>query len=135
MSYVLAEAIEGYSGLFVCAAGNESKNNDFEEIYPASYTLPNMITVGASTKEDVMWSGSNYGKVTVDIFAPGLDILTTFVDGTCNYTYGTSLAAPFVAGVAALLLSEYPNMTAEQLKSTILACVAIVFLKHVVGWT
>lgn len=125
----LRTAIADYSGLFVTAAGNDNNNNDVKPYYPSAFNdLPNVISVGASNKRDQRYyehdgegGGSNYGATTVDIFAPGVDILTTreTVTGTRSFD-GTSVAAPFVSGVAALLLSLHPNLTAANLKTFIL---------------
>lgn len=125
--YPLSTVIENYSGLFVCSAGNENLDNDSEDIYPAEYTYPNLITVGASTTENEKWYLSNYGKNTVDIFAPGQNIMTTFTGGSYAVRHGTSIAASFVTGVAALLLSQYPEMTAAQLKNAIVSHAEIVY--------
>ena len=134
--YALATTISNYPGLFVCAAGNESKDNDVYSAFPASYTLSNLISVGGTTQTDQKASWSNYGKTTVDVFAPGDNILTCCrmqpcIDGECSQsshvangyhtTGGTSIAAPFVAGVAALVLSNNPNYTPGQIKQKIMS--------------
>lgn len=130
----LDEIIKTYSGLIVCAAGNEGRNNDGSNpIYPASYRLDNIISVGAHDKNNnrSVWSSgsSNYGEKTVDIYAPGGkgvkqnndNCYTTGVTES-GYTYfnGTSCASPHVAGVAALLLSINENLTIAQVKESIL---------------
>lgn len=118
-------AISNYSGLFVCSAGNANNNNDANPFYPACYNLDNIIVVGASTISDARWvdaeQSSNYGQTSVDIFAPGERILSTYTGGTYEYMTGTSMAAPHVAGVAALLLSQNPQLTPVQLKGRIMA--------------
>lgn len=123
--------IETYSGLFICSAGNSNQNIDIEATatYPASYNLPNMIAVGAVDEEDqrAMWAnsldednGSNYGANTVGIYAPGDNIFTLGFENDYTDWEGTSFSAPYVTGVAALLLSYNPNLTTAQLKSAIL---------------
>lgn len=128
-------AIANFPGLVVCSAGNDDNNNDTKQHYPSGHRLPNLIAVGASTENDTKWDDSNYGQTTVDIFAPGENILSCFPMNLCGGTYcgypghvshgyhymsGTSMAAPFVTGVAALLLSENPNLTPAQIKAKIM---------------
>ena len=117
---LLKAAIENYKGVFVCAAGNDSSNNDEYVYYPANYNYySNLISVGASDSNDSITDFSNYGKNNVDLFAPGEDIYSTIFDAAYQNKNGTSVAAPYVTGVAALLLSEYPSLTAAQIKTAI----------------
>lgn len=133
----LEEIIRNYNGLFICAAGNSNRNCDGNkngEVYPAKYMLPNMITVGAIDSDSSRTTYSNYGKITVSLFAPGDGILSCYplsmcLDGshdTLHYEEGyhikggTSMAAPYVTGTAALLLSKYPNLNISQIKNTII---------------
>lgn len=117
-------AIQNYSGLVVCSAGNNSQNTDQSMQYPSCYDLDNIISVGASTSNDTLWNssdqGSNFGILTVDIFAPGEYIWSTYADGEYAYMSGTSMAAPHVAGVAALLLSLNPQLTPAEIKARIM---------------
>ena len=124
--YAIELQIENFDGLFVCAAGNEYKNNDIVATYPSNFSLDNLISVGASTSGDTKRENSNYGKTTVDIFAPGENIYSTF-NGEYGIGSGTSMAAPVVAGVAALLLSAHPELTAQELKAVILSSVDVVY--------
>lgn len=117
----IKQAIENYNGLFVCSAGNKNLNID-EVFYTAgSFTLDNIICVGNSDKSNKKYKESCYGKNSVDLFAPGVQIYNTTPDNknTVYYT-GTSQSAPHVAGTAALLLSENPNLETDDLKSAIL---------------
>lgn len=126
--------MKDFKGLIVCAAGNENKNNDTLSHYPANYDLDNIISIAAVDKNDNLAyfsedsqgniKASNYGKTTVDLAAPGTDILTTNNSNNSSLYYtaeqGTSFAAPYVSGVAALIKSLYPTMTANGLKKAIL---------------
>ncbi|RMG32037.1 MAG: peptidase S8, partial [Bacteroidetes bacterium] len=117
--------------LLVHAAGNDSKNLDVENNFPtASYKVPhgkkrarNWIEVGASSwKEDEAFvaSFSNYGKKEVDIFAPGVAIYSTVPEQEYKNSQGTSMAAPVVTGVAALLRAYYPQLSAVEVRQIIL---------------
>ena len=126
---VLESIIENYSGLLVTSAGNEGICNNVIPSYPNCYNLSNLVSVGASNSEDslmeyyeddVYQGGSNYGSTTVDLFAPGDEIYSTLPNGRYGRLSGTSMASPYVAGVAALLLSINPNLTASELKSIIM---------------
>lgn len=119
--------------LLVHAAGNDSKNLDSADNFPnaslVSYKerAKNWLTVGASSDptaeagfQSLTASFSNYGKNEVDVFAPGTKIYSTIPGGTTyGNAQGTSMAAPVVAGVAALILSYNPHLTPEQLKMVI----------------
>ncbi len=118
-----------FSGLIVCAAGNDGKDVDVEKFYPACYPLDNIICVGATDSSDAVWSvydsgdgrfySSNYGDEEVDVFAPGSNILSCFNNGSYMQKSGTSMAAPFVTGVAALMLSINPDLSPLELKTMI----------------
>jgi subtilisin family serine protease len=117
--------------LMVHAAGNDSEDNDKKPSFPTPYyagggKAQNWIEVGASS-----WRGgdslvapfSNYGHQKVDVFAPGVDILSTVPGGGYDRESGTSMAAPVVAGIAALLMSYYPELSAGDVKRIILSTV------------
>jgi predicted outer membrane repeat protein len=107
--------------IFVAAAGNSSINNDSTTpAYPASYDLANIISVMATTDTDQQASFSNYGLTSVDIGAPGQNILSTVPGNTYDYYSGTSMASPHVAGTCALLLSIDPTLTYSQVKQILL---------------
>ena len=102
---------------FVAAAGNNGSNNDSTPMYPASYDVPNIISVAATTDVDSLAYFSNYGASTVDMGSPGYDILSTYPSGLYVSMRGTSMAAPFVAGVAAMMIHEQPSMLGYQVKA------------------
>jgi subtilisin family serine protease len=114
--------------LLVHAAGNDAKDIDVEDNFPnsrygndRSRTAPNWITVGASgpTEKELTASFSNYGK-EVDVFSPGVEIYSTLPGGDqYGNQQGTSMASPVTAGIAALLLSHYPELSAVQVKDII----------------
>ncbi len=98
--------------LVVCSAGNEDANVDYSVLsYPADYKLPNIIAVGASTRNDHVAGFSDWGSFAVDLLAPGVRIVTTNAQGTYSIAGGTSLASPAVAGVAALIAQHIKNQT------------------------
>ena len=111
--------------LIVNAAGNDGKDLDVEKTYPndsrdlVTEISDNVLTVGAMSAnydENLPASFSNYGKINVDVFAPGVQIYSTIPDGEYAKFSGTSMAAPSTAGVAALLRSYYPKLSASQVK-------------------
>ncbi len=106
--------------LFVAASGNYSTNVDSSPLYPASYPVPNVISVGASTDNDYLASFSNYGSGSVHIAAPGVWVLSAYLNNEYSQMSGTSMATPLVAGVAAMMVNEQPNMTGYQLRNIIL---------------
>jgi len=119
--------------LLVAAAGNEGSNNDLTPVYPASFDLPNIISVAATDQNDDLVAFSNFGPNSVDIAAPGTYIISTVPTWWATYEgygdlemfSGTSMAAPFVTGVAGLLMSYYDGysntyFTPAQIRNTIL---------------
>jgi subtilisin family serine protease len=118
-SQALYDAIKNakeHGVLFVAAAGNSGNNTDLHPHYPSSYDLDNIISVGAFNPQGQRASFSNYGATSVDIFAPGVDIFSTVKEGGYALMSGTSMATPFVAGVAGLALSINPQLTAAELR-------------------
>ncbi len=114
--------------LIIHAAGNDSKDIDVEPNFPNDSDdkkiefADNVITVGALNFENgkkVVANFSNYGKLNVDVYAPGVKIYATTPNGEYQYLQGTSMASPNVAGVAAMLRSYYPSLTAKQVKQII----------------
>ena len=113
-------AIEQYDGLFIASAGNNGTNNDIIPNYPSCFDCDNIISVAASTPDNSLASFSNYGVKSVDIAAPGIDILSLALHGGYSYSNGTSMAAPHVSGAAALLKSYIPHLTVSDIKNIIL---------------
>ena len=108
--------------VFVASAGNNGANSDTAPSYPAAYSLDNIISVAATDNNDARASFSNFGAVSVDIGAPGVNIASCYGSDT-GYAYlnGTSMAGPHVAGVAALVYMQNPSFTYAQVKNQILA--------------
>ena len=107
--------------LVVASAGNNNgSDNDTTPRYPASYELNNIITVGSSDRNDAMAAHSNIGATSVDLVAPGEAIYSTLPDNTYGEKNGTSMAAPHVAGAAAILLAQDSNQGYEDLRTRIL---------------
>ena len=113
--------------LLVHAAGNDNDNLDLDPDFPnrtfqKGGQTKTWIEVGASSwgaNENLVADFSNYGKKTVDVFAPGVEIYSTIPDNGYEDLQGTSMACPTVVGVAALLFSYYPDLTANQVKTII----------------
>ncbi len=106
--------------LFVAAAGNNGRDIDLAPFYPASYSISNVLSVASSNIFDRLSSFSNYGERTVDIAAPGEDILSTIPYNRFMYNSGTSMAAPMVSGVAAYIAAYLPEASAESITAVML---------------
>ena len=116
----IKEAFEASSALHIMAAGNSSQNNDLDPHYPSSYRVRNSIAVASTDRQDNLSYFSCYGKTSVDIGAPGSDILSTVPGGGYGVKSGTSMATPHVTGAAGLLLAMDPTMSNEEIKTRLL---------------
>ena len=121
-------AIRDSNMLFVAAAGNGNQyeigyNIDAHPVYPASFPYDNIITVGNLLFNGHLDESSNYGQINVDLAAPGTYILSTVPSDTYAYMSGTSMAAPMVAGAAALLYSGRPDLSLSDVRTALLSSV------------
>ena len=120
----LSDAIDAHrqSGiLFIAAAGNDGADNDGGGSFPADFFLPNVIAVAATDRNDALAGFSNFGKRSVHLGAPGVQIISTTPNNTYSTFDGTSMAAPHVTGVAALLKAQDPSRDWRAIKNLILA--------------
>jgi subtilisin family serine protease len=108
--------------LFVAAAGNNGRDIDATPFFPASYVAPNVVAVAATGNQDDRASFSNFGRNSVHLGAPGLNVMSTVRNNGFAFFSGTSMATPHVSGAAALVLSGCAIDTAA-LRSTLLATV------------
>ncbi len=115
---------KNYNTLVVVAAGNDSDDIDRTPTYPASYANDNLLVVAATTSSGGLAYFSNYGAVGVDVAAPGNNIYSCLPGNRYGNMSGTSMASPNTAGVAAEVLSFYPELTANELREILIRSVA-----------
>ena len=116
------------AGIVLCiCAGNQGVNNDATPNYPSSFANANIIAVGNHDRTDVRWSGaflpSNYGSASVDLFAPGRDVMSTVRGNSYSIFTGTSMSCPHATAVAAIIRALNPAWTVADVKSCILTTV------------
>src|SRR5690348_1842102 len=125
----LSDAITSHPNtLFVVAAGNGGSDgwgddNDVTPTYPCALPMDNILCVGATDESDQITDFSNYGHQSVDLFAPGANILSSVCGGGYEYWDGTSMATPEVTGTAADVLALVPSLTTAQLKHVLMSTV------------
>lgn len=105
--------------LVVSAAGNYSSNNDSKPMYPSNYDVPSNLAIASSSRYDELSSFSNYGVSTVNLGSPGEFVESTVPGNKTLSMSGTSMASPFVSGLAALALREAPSLSGYQMKQLI----------------
>ena len=123
-SQALSDAItssEEANILFVAAAGNDAYDNDAQSSYPSGYPHDSVLAVASTTHTDDMSSFSQWGLTTVDLGAPGSDILSTVPGGGYASYSGTSMATPHVTGAAALAWSVNPELSAIEMKDLLMS--------------
>ncbi len=116
-SKTLEKSIAGSGALFIASAGNSGSSR---LQYPAGYPCDNIISVAATDHDDGLASFSNYGSAWVDLGAPGVDILSSVPGNGYEFHGGTSMAAPHVSGVAAMLMANHPDWSLDTVKSRIM---------------
>ena len=128
-SYSLGEAIKyarNKGVLFIASAGNSSQDNDAKAHYPSNYTYDNVIAVAAMNRHGNLASFSNYGKKSVDIAAPGEGLKTTNMGGGySSWVSGTSYATPFVSAIAAMVISQSPELKYSSVRGVLLNSVVV----------
>ena len=135
LEYLAYEALGNAGVLTVAAAGNEAKDADEAPHFPASFDLPGIISVTASTRTDTLASFANYGVWTVDVAAPGEAIYSTKPGSTYGNLSGTSMATPHVTGVAAVVKAQHPAWTGLQVRDRILGTTRKVSALTGLAWT
>ncbi|BCN28874.1 S8 family serine peptidase [Anaeromicropila herbilytica] len=122
----LSNVIKDSDMLFVCAAGNGDENSNAVDIdespmYPASYSYDNIVSVANLTCNGTLHYSSNYGVNSVDVAAPGTTIASTVVGNEYSYMTGTSMAAPMVTAVLAMVYAYYDDITVLETKNIVLS--------------
>jgi len=126
---VINEIGKKYNTLVIASAGNDSMgpwswhNNDSSPKYPASFDSETLLVIASTTSSGSLSTFSNIGINTVDVAAPGSNIYSTINGGKYGMASGTSMASPNTSGVAAMVLGQFPNLTAKELKAVLMKSV------------
>ncbi|MEK6625540.1 MAG: S8 family serine peptidase [Bdellovibrionota bacterium] len=124
VSEAIAYIGKAFGTLVVAAAGNDSSDIDGTPTYPASYTNDTLLVVAATSSSGGLAYFSNYGAVGVDVAAPGNNIYSSLPGNRYGNMSGTSMASPNTAGVAAEVLSYFPELSANELREVLIRSVA-----------
>ncbi len=116
----LYDTLAASPALHIIAAGNDGNDSEVKPAYPAAYDLDNIVAVAATDRDDQLAKFSNYGLQSIDLAAPGVDILSTLPGGKTGKKSGTSMAAPHVSGATSLILEKFPDLTNAQAKDRLL---------------
>ncbi len=112
--------------LVVSASGNYRSNNDSTPMYPANYDVPSNVSVASTSTYDVLSGFSNYGRSSVQLASPGEYVLSSVPGNKYAYMSGTSMAAPFVSGIAAMAWRENSALTGYQIKQMLISSVDVI---------
>ncbi len=115
---------DAQGALFFAAAGNQGRDTDSNEFYPAGYDSPNILSIASIEDNDSLSFFSNFGKLSVDFAAPGGEVYSTKPGNTYGYISGTSMATPHAAGAAALLWTQFPSLNHRQIRNLLFQGVA-----------
>ncbi len=109
--------------LVIAAAGNDGQDSDYRPLYPAAYAHAGVLSVASSDRVGGLSNFSNYGRFSVDVVAPGSQILSSVLNGGYARLSGTSMASPVVSGIAGLILSRRPNLGVQELRNALINAV------------
>ena len=116
----LIDTLSASPALHICAAGNDGQNSDIKPLFPAAYSMDNILAVAATDSQDQLAKFSNYGRSAVDLAAPGVNTYSTLPGGEYGHKSGTSMATPHVSGAASLVLNKFPHLSNQQLKERLM---------------
>jgi subtilisin family serine protease/subtilisin-like proprotein convertase family protein len=118
--YNALKSVESAGILMVSAAGNDGQDTDPYPVYPAGYEIDSVVSVTATDSNDALPWYANYGNFSVDLAAPGDNILSTYANRSYGRMSGTSMATAYASGAAALFASQFPSMSSQGLKELLM---------------